>query len=71
MPNPTVCLACEKEAPLKRVTATRVTEVRGKQIEHRDWYYECPLCHEKAWDSSLPDPLLEAYAVYRQTYGSF
>ncbi len=64
-----VCLACEKEASLTRVTGRRITEVRGEKIEHDDWYYECPLCYEKAWDPSLPDPLIAAYAVYREMHG--
>ncbi len=64
-----VCLACEKEITLVRVTGRRITEVRGEKIEHDDCYYQCPLCQEKAWDPSLPDPLIAAYDVYRTRHG--
>lgn len=63
------CLQCLKEDALVPKVGRRTTVVRGRPVEHEDYYYECRLCGETSWGPALRDPLKAAFAAYEELYG--
>jgi len=64
-----VCPYCERVTQQELITLSEKYKVRNKEIEVLSSHHECNECENEIEDIESADPLMEAYAIYRDIEG--